>query len=153
MEARPTATFICCERSGQWAAAWRIAWSRRQRGAASHADVRLAETRSAEECLEKLIAAPATFVLLELTAANCDRTLDLLFEISTRRGVAAAVAAERSMKDYEWIVRETGAVHFLVSPRELPALADMIERFARRIPAPELELEESIWANLPWDPR
>lgn len=152
MEQRPRAPLIFCERSGQWAAAWRIA-CRRRRGGASHADVRLTETRSADECLENIIAAPAAFVLLELTAANCDRALDLLFEISTRRGVAAAVAAERSMKDYEWLVREMGAVHFLVSPRELPALVGMAERFARRMPAPEMELEESVWANLPWGPR
>lgn len=151
MEPRKTARLIFCERSGQWAAAWRIAWSRRQRGAASRADVRVRETRSPAECLEEIEATPSAFVLLELTAADCDRKLDLLFEISTRwRCAGAAVAAERSMNHYEWLVRELGAVHFFVSPRELPALVGMVERFASRLPQHELAFEDSVWDSLPW---
>lgn len=150
MEPRTTAPLIFCERSGQWAAAWRIAWRRRLRGAEPRADIRVSETRSPAECLEMIESAPAAFVVLELTAADCERALDLLFEISARyRSAAAAVAAERSMKDYQWLVRELGAVHFLVSPRELPTLAGMVERFAVRSPR-ELEFEESVWASLPW---
>lgn len=151
MEQRKTARLIFCERSGQWAAAWRIAWNRRLRGAEPAADVRVRETRSPAECLDEIKAIPSAFVLLELTAADCDRTLDLLFEIATRRrGAGAAVAAERSMKHYEWLVRELGAVRFLVSPRELPALVGVVERFAERLPQRELDFEESVWAGLPW---
>lgn len=138
---------IFCERGGQWATAWRIAWRRRLRGA----DIRVRETRSPAECLETIESAPAAFIVLELTAADCDRTLDLLFEISTRyRCAAVAVAAERSMKDYQWLVRELGAVQFLVSPRELPTLAGMAERFAARVPPRELDFQDSVWASLPW---
>jgi hypothetical protein len=151
MEPRTTAPLIFCERSGQWAAAWRIAWPRRLRGAEPGADIRVMETRSPAECLDTIESAPAAFVVLELTAADCDRALDLLFEISTRYPSAAtAVAAERSMKNYQGLVRELGAVHFLVSPRELPTLAGMVARFAARLPPRELEFEESVWANLPW---
>lgn len=155
MERRPTVSLICCERSGKWAAAWRIVSGRRARGAESRADIRLIETRSPIECIEAIRAAPSAFVLLELTASDCDRALELLLEISTRRrDVAAAVVAERSLKAYEWLARELGAVHFVVSPRELPPLVGMVERFAERFaarqPPPELELEESVWASLPW---
>jgi hypothetical protein len=155
MDPRTTTPLIFCERSGQWAAAWRIAWRRRLRGAEPRAEVRVRETRSAAECLETIASAPAAFVVLELTAADCDRALDLLFEVSTRyRGAAAAVAAERSMRHYEWLARELGAVHFVVSPRELPPLVGMVERFAERfaarVPERELEFEDSVWASLPW---
>jgi DNA-binding NtrC family response regulator len=155
MEQRKRAPLIFCERSGQWAAAWRIAWRRRLRGAEPRADIRVRETRSAAECLEAIESAPAAFVVLELTAADCDRALDLLFEISTRyRGAAAAVAAERTTKHYEWLAREMGAVHVLVSPRELPSLVGMVERFAERFaarfPQRELEFEDRVWASLPW---
>lgn len=155
MELRKTAPLIFCERRGEWAAAWRIAWRRQLRGAESRAEIRVRETRSPAECLETIEAAPAAFVVLELTAMDCDRTLDLLFEISTRyRSAAVAVAAERSMKDYQWLVREIGAVHFLVSPRELPTLAGMVARFfersASRLPRREQEFEDRVWASLPW---
>lgn len=155
MQPRKTAPLIFCERSGEWAAAWRMAWRRRLRGAEARVEIHVRETRSPAECLETIEAAPAAFVVLELTAMDCDRTLGLLFEISTRcRSAAVAVACERSMKDYEWLARELGAVQFLVSPRELPMLAGMVarffERFASQLPRRELEFEDRVWAGLPW---
>ncbi|HUY91520.1 MAG TPA: hypothetical protein VMV10_22460 [Pirellulales bacterium] len=151
MQQRHSAPLIFCERSGRWAAAWRLAWNRRQRGAGSRLEIRPLETRSPSECLEAIQAVSTAFVVVELTAADCDRTLDLLFEISTRRhSAAAAVAAERSMMAYEWLARESGAVHFLTSPRELQPLNGLIEQFALRIPQEELDFEQSVWASLPW---
>ena len=150
-EQRPTVPLIFCERSSQWAAAWRIAWRRRTSGGESRAEVCTIETRSTAECLQAVQSAPGAFVLLELTAANCDRALDLLFELATQwREVAVAVAAERSLEACQWLVRESGAIHFLVSPRELPALVGMVERFAERLPQREAEFEASVWASLPW---
>jgi hypothetical protein len=144
---------IFCERSGRWAAAWRQAWERYARGAAGEApEIRTIETRSPEECLQHLREFPASFVVLELAAEDRDRTLELLLEITTRhRGAAAAVAAGRTIQGYEWPLRELGAIHFIVSPRELPALCRMVERHAARSPQGELELEARIWASLPWD--
>lgn len=163
MQHRNPVSLIFCERSGRWAAAWRIAWRRRPTRGETSAEIRLLETRSPSECLEAVAAAPAAFVVLELTAADCDRTLELLFEISSRhRQAATAVAAERSMNAYQWLARELGAVHFLASPRELAPLADICERFAEqsawrfaeqsawRRPAAELDFERSVWASLPW---
>ena len=152
MQQRQFVPLIFCERNGQWAAAWRIAWDRRLRRGEPAAEIRVRQTRSPAECLEAIEAAPAAFVLVELTAANCDRMLDLLFEISSRHrcAAAAAVAADRSLRDFELAARELGALHFLVSPRELPGLAALVERFAARAPQGELEFEDRVWASLPW---
>lgn len=155
MQPRQAVPLIFCERSGRWAAAWRIARRRRQTRGETSAEIRLLETRSPGECLAAVAAAPAAFVVAELTAADCDRTLELLFEICSRhRQAPLAVAAERSMQDYQWLVRESGAIHFLASTRELAPLAGMIERFAEqsalRGPAVELDFEQAVWASLPW---
>lgn len=151
MQQRQSVPLIFCERNGQWAAAWRIAWDRRLRRGESSVEIRVRETRSPAECLEAIEAAPAAFVLVELTAANGERTLDLLFEIASRhRYAATAVAADRSLRGYELAARELGALHFLVSPCELPGLASMVERFAARAPQGELEFEDRVWASLPW---
>ena len=146
------APLIFCERTGNWAAAWRLAWQR----AGIHfceapADLRCIETRSPVECLERLTDWPAAFVILELTSAACDQTLDLLADIGVRfRPARLAVVCERPMIDYEWLARELGAVHVLASPRELPALCRMVARYAARLPEPSLDWEERIWASLPW---
>jgi hypothetical protein len=147
-----TATLIVCERNGAWAAAWRQSWSRRaEQRASSLPDVRCLETRSGAECLERLADAPAAVVLVELTAASSERSLSLLSQIALcSRQALAVVAAERQFAPYEWTIRELGAVHFLVSPRELPALCGLVERHAARAPEIELELEDGIWAELPW---
>lgn len=146
------ATLIVCERTGAWAAAWRQ-WERRRAAVAQREPphVRCLETRSAAECLEQLAETPASFVLIELTTASRERALELLSQIALRhRAALPAVAAGRELADHEWLVRELGAVHFIISPREMPALGRMIERYAQRAPEVELELEERIWAELPW---
>ncbi|HEV7226265.1 MAG TPA: hypothetical protein VGN42_26395 [Pirellulales bacterium] len=145
-------SLIFCERTGRWAAAWRQAWDRYARsGPHERAEIRTIETRSPDGCLQELQEFPAAFVILELAAEGCDRTLELLQEIATRhRGAAAAVAAERAIQEYEWPLRELGAAHFIVSPRELPSLCRMVERHAARSPRVELDLEARIWASLPW---
>ena len=148
----PLGNLIFFERSGSWAAAWRQAWERYARRAAGQMpEIRTIETRSPEDCLQHLREFPAAFVVLELAAEDRDRALELLLEITTRhRGAAAAVVAERTIQEYEWSLRELGAVHFIVSPRELPALCRMVERHAARAPREELELEARAWASLPW---
>lgn len=147
-----TAALIVCERSGAWAAAWRQSWSRQvDRRTLQLPAVRCVETRSGAECLESLADAPAAFVLVELTAASRQQSLALLSQIMLRsRQAVVAVAAERRLAPYEWRVRELGAAHFLMSPRELPALCRMVERHATRASEIDLELEDRIWAELPW---
>ncbi len=147
-----TATLIVCEQSGGWAAAWRQSWSRRAACRSSPLPaVRCLETRSGAECLERLADAPAALVLVELTAASSERSLSLLSQIAQcSRQALVVVAAERRLARCERLVRELGAVHFLVSPRELPALCGMVERHAARAPEIESELGDRIWAELPW---
>jgi hypothetical protein len=54
------------------------------------------------------------------------------------------------MARYEWLVREAGAVHFLVSPRLLPSLVRIVVRHVASAPLPVQSLVERIWATLPW---
>ena len=60
-----------------------------------------------------LAEGPAGFVVVELTAGNVDAVLARMARLERDFPLArAAVVAERSMADYEWLVREAGAVAF-----------------------------------------
>lgn len=146
---------IVCERTGQWAVAWRQAWRRAAPPGGEPRELPLIETRSPAECLATLAACPAAFVLIELAAASCEQNLELLLQISLLdRQATAAVAAERPLAEYEWLVRELGAVHFLTSPRELSPLCRMASRYAVLLPdvksRDEVDGDEHIWNRLPW---
>ena len=65
----------------------------------------------------------------------------------------AAVVADRSLAACEWLVREAGAVHFLLSTRQLPPLARLVVRHLANVPAPQQTLVDRIWASLPWPGR
>ncbi len=60
------------------------------------------------------------------------------------------VLAARGLEPYELLLREAGALHVVFSPRSLDPLLRLIRRHLARAPQPELTLEESVWAGLPW---
>ena len=62
----------------------------------------------------------------------------------------AAVAA-RPLAHWQWLLREAGAVDFVVSPRRLGPLAQAICRHLASVPPPPQSLTERIWAGLPWE--
>jgi hypothetical protein len=163
---------VFCERTGNWAAAWRRLQARRdpapltgpRRAALQTASSdprgrsppRLIETRSAVECRQALAANRGSFVVVELEPARAEQALDLLFDLPERfAGVTSAVVAGRQMRSHEWLARELGAQAFVVSLLELDRLCDLAERHAARASggpagAEPGELRERIWKNLPW---
>jgi hypothetical protein len=143
----PQAAIIFCETAGNWAVAWRRLCNARGGLAA----LRVIETRGTVQCREEMLKLPAAFAVVELNARNIDRTLSLLQETcACCRLAAMAVVAPRELAPYEWLAREVGAVHFLTSIYMLPSLYDIVERHLERLPAPEQDTQERIWATLPW---
>lgn len=112
---------------------------------------RVYETRSVAECWEMLAGWPASFLLVELTRSGADVLLERMAWLERDFPAArAAVVAERSLSGCEWWMREAGAIHFTVSPRELGPLARLAVRHLDAAPRAPLTLTERIWADLPW---
>ena len=90
----------------------------------------------------------ADLVLLELHGRD-------LIIVGGREAVAVVVA-DRSLVGWESLIREAGAAHFIVSPRKLHELSEIILRHAAfvtpamRQPAEQAaSLDEQILAGLP----
>ncbi len=138
-----SARWIVSERSGRWATALRRE--------AIPPGLRIHETRSLADGWEMLRQYPGSFLVVELTTANADALLGRIASLA--RGFPAArvaVVAERSLAQYEWLVRELGATWFAVSPRELAPLVGLARRHFERSPAPQSDTIEQIWNCLPW---
>lgn len=141
---------ILCERTGTWAAAWRRTWHIRSIHRLGPT-LRLAETRSADECREVLAGSPDAFVVVELTPERCDAALDLLLSVGERFALArAGVVAERGMAVYEGLARELGALDFVTSPRRMAGLCELAARHAERRGSSPLSFAEQVWGDLPW---
>ena len=134
---------IVCERTGQWAAALRRELTT--------AGVHLAETRSLKEAWESLATAPASMLIIELTAGNVDSLLRRMAWLARDFPRARlAIVASRRLSEYQWLLREAGAVHFLCSPRRIGSLAELAMRHMAAVPMPQQTLVERIWDSLPW---
>jgi hypothetical protein len=144
---------IICERTGEWAIAWRRVWSRRASGSGP---IRLIETRSASHCRDALADVPEAFTIVELAPSACDAALDLLRDILFRfpRAPCAVVADDR-LRGYEWLARELGALDFITTPLTLDRLCLPAARhLARWRPPREYgrheDLAQRLWDELPW---
>lgn len=111
----------------------------------------MVETRSLFDCSDALRAHPGSFVLLELVDRNGGALLKWLADLDQLDPQArGAVAADRSMRSWEWLVREAGAVWFVTSPRQVGPIARMARRHLEAIPKPPRPLVEELWDSLPW---
>lgn len=138
---------IVCERSGEWAVALRTAVAK------SPGDRRILETRSLGQCWDELARRPSSFVVVELATAEADALLERLARIERRFPLAGvAVVADRTLADYEPLVREAGAVHFVDSPRQAESLARLACNHLERAASPRRSVRETILAGLPWAP-
>jgi hypothetical protein len=140
------ARLIVCERSGQWSAALRLELA--------NSGVRLWECRRMAEAWAALAETPGAFVIVEARRANLGELVERLSAL--RRDfphARAAAVADRRLAASEWLLREAGAVHFLVSPRLSPPLARLVVRHLASVPAPQQTLVQRIWASLPWPPK
>jgi hypothetical protein len=55
-------------------------------------------------------------------------------------------------QELAWCLRETGFRWVWDEFWQVPMMAELIERFCRRHPRPDLSVEQRIWNNLPWNP-
>lgn len=139
------ARWAICERSGAWAVALR-------REAAPQG-LRLYETRSLADGWAMLEQSPAGFLVAELTLANADALLARMAGLERRFPRArVAVVAERSLADYEGLLREAGAAWFATSPRELKPMVTLVQRHLQRAPLPPRDFTQQVWDSLPWRP-
>jgi hypothetical protein len=139
----PTARLILCEKTSRWAVALR-------RALGPQADV-LVETRSLADCGRELAAAPASIVTVECTLENLEKVLTAISEWSRRFRAARFVALrEPALEPAAPLLQEAGCVSVLPSPRQSRGLARMALRQLARAPQPDLPLEDSFVAALPW---
>jgi hypothetical protein len=137
-----TGRLIVCERKGRWAVGLR--------GELAATGIRVWETRHLAECWETLAAAPAAFLVVELTAQGAGDLLDRMARLPREYPLArVAVVAARRLAAYEWLLREAGAVDFTCSPRRLGPLGEAAVRHLAAVPLPHQGLAERIWATLP----
>ena len=137
------ARVVVCEREGRWAVALGRELSR-SKGS-------ICQTRSVDECWEALGRWPASFVVVELTRTNARALLERMAWLERDFPLArVAVVADRALGFCERLMREAGAVHFTVSPRQLGPLGRVALRHLEAAPRPQLSLTERIWASLPW---
>jgi hypothetical protein len=145
---------VTCERTGDWASAMRRSAER-----SFGERISIAETRSPAECRSRLAERRTTSagrpLLLEFTLGSATDVCELLQRHVRRFGDAPRiVVGSREVADYEPVVREAGATHFVTSVRDLrPSVAAYLRY--RDDPqhvslADELSLTERIRASLPW---
>jgi hypothetical protein len=135
---------IVCERTGRWAVALR----RELAGMG----IRVWETRLLDDAWSELAQSPASFLVLELENAHALEPLlhGLMQSARSFPRARVAIAAERSMAAYEWLLREAWAVHFIDSTRQMGPLATLACRHLAQVPPPQQSISERIWAALPW---
>lgn len=135
--------FIVCERAHFWAA--------RIRPKLSNMSLRLYESRSLAECWQQLETAPASLLALELTATNIKSMIEALPRMTRWYPLARAVIlGDRVMLEFDWLLREAGAVGTTFSPRRLDPLMRLVERHFASIQARAQTTSGCIRLRLPW---
>ena len=144
MHTSAPARLIVCERRGRWA----VLLQRK----VAEAGVRVCETRSLADCRAEIALSPASLAVIELPSNNFSELLKTVRHWERDYPLLRWVAvADRSLADYEWLLREAGAVHFTCSPRQAAPLAQLACRHLAQIPPPPQTLTERIWDSLPWE--
>lgn len=138
-----SARFIVCEKTGRWAVALR-----RELGDAA---ALVFETRGRQSFWNELAASPASFAALELTSANVDAVQTLVYRVGRRFPAARVmILSRRELRQYEWLLREAGAIHVAYTTRRLNVAASLATRHLAAAPRIELPPRERILATLPW---
>lgn len=164
-----SASFILCERTSRWAAAFRREsrkesggafaaghfdrpqFSRRENSSRPHSTLPLQEVRSLVQCQSELEASPCSVVAVEVLPQNIAVVARSLSDWSLRFPHARfMVLAARGLEDHDLLMRESGALEVAYSPRKLLPLVRLIGRHLARAPKTEQTLEEAIWGGLPW---
>jgi hypothetical protein len=98
-----------------------------------------------------LARSPASFVIVEVTRANVEAFLERMAQSERQYPLARiAAVADNDLAVCEGLLREAGAVHFVLSPRRAGPLANIARRHLDRMPMPRQTLTQRVWADLPW---
>ena len=139
------AQFIICEKSGNWAAAFR--WHR-----GSHA-LLLHETRSLIDARAALASSPSSVIALETHSLNAEGVVHLTMESHrtwpNSRILILLARDVRSLDDLFW---ELGAALVVHSPRRVDRVVRFVERCLVQPKSPDLPTREWVWSRLPWSP-
>jgi hypothetical protein len=143
-----TARLIVCERTGQWAAAFRRELAM-PRGAASV--VPLHESRGLADCASLLEHWPGSLAAVEVTKDYFAAALDWTADMVARYPAARIVILSRlEVVAAEWVLREAGAVHIVRSPRHVKSVTQLAVKQLAQAPRVEQSYVEAIMASLPW---
>ena len=138
-----TARLIICEKSGQWAAAFRRA--------ATSCELPISETRGLQQVERELADKPASIAAIEVNAATAAKVAIQISAWQTKYPAARfLLLADRELEAIEVELREAAAVHVIYSTRDLAGPLRIVRRHLARAPQPPLSLEETILAALPW---
>ena len=138
-----SARLIVCEKTGVWATAMRRTMS--------GSGYRVHEVRSLAQCFDALADHPASFVTLELTAANRELIPRAIVRMGIQYPAARAiVVGERGLEGGQWLLREAGAIDVLFSPRQISAAGRLAGRHLAAVPEEEMTLRDLIWSRIPW---
>ncbi|HTN74087.1 MAG TPA: hypothetical protein VL096_02525 [Pirellulaceae bacterium] len=138
----PTAGLVVCEKSGQWAQAWR-----RELGSGT----RVVEARFVDDAWQQLQRFPHGALAMELRAEQSPQLVALLARVQAERPHVLCVAHLTSESPaWELLLREAGALAIIASPRRMATAVTMLHKHLARAPQPNLSFREAIWRQLPW---
>ena len=138
------AQLIVCETSSKWVVGMRRQLDRQVWS-------RICETRNLDDCWQQAVASCKSAVALEMTFANLEPLAEFLLRLRTQLPhTLPLVLGSRSLARAEWPMREFGAVHVALSLRELPVVAEMVQRHWQRVAREEPAGELPPWHALPW---
>ena len=139
----PVAHCIICERSARWAVALRRPLAR-----GGH---RIVETRSLDDCWREVVASPASLVGVEATTANLETLVPWMQRLTAAfPRVRVVVLGCRALESGQWLLRETGAVHVVFSPRQWQPVVRIAQRHLGPAPPPDDSDRQRLWRRLPW---
>ncbi len=137
-----TACLILCESSGRWGGSLR----RVLRGR-----VPLRAAAGLAGLGAWLGHFPASFAIVEVTAANAEALFDRLLAAEREYPHAAVAAAGcEELAVLEGAFREAGAVGWIDSPRRIDPWVEAAVGHVVRAPRREREWQERVWEGLPW---
>jgi|GEM_PF-6548961 len=126
-------------------------------------DVRTVRTVTADDARAELARVPRSVVTVEVAERSLAATLELIDAARRVRECRLVAVLPRGMERFEPLLRELGAVHVVVSARDLSCVREIVERhlleplrqasrevpFADTFGQPERMFAEAM-SRLPW---
>ncbi len=140
---RLTGRLVVCERSGEWATALR-----RQ---IPSGEASLRQVRSADGAWQVFSEFPASLFVWEFVGERLNEQLTRLQALRRRfPRTQVVVVASRELIEWEWSIREAGALHVTYSIGDLDPLVRLARRHLRRVDSCDPGMRQHILSELPW---